>query len=233
MAGMRRARRDGTPTPPISSPGGPLAFESSPARQAQQPPLNPQEFKATAEAILTNVEWVIEGKSRTIRLALAVMLAEGHLLLEDVPGVGKTQLAKALARSVDCSVRRIQFTPDLLPSDVTGVSIFDPEKRQLVFKPGAIFANLILGDALNRARPNAQAALLECMEARRVTIHGNTSNLRSPCRVIATRNPAEMDGTYPLPEAQPDRFPARLAIGYPDANAGLAILDHRGECNPL
>ncbi|WP_277606069.1 MoxR family ATPase [Glycomyces sp. L485] len=195
--------------------------------------MSPQEFKATAEAILTNVEWVIEGKSQTIRLALAVMLAEGHLLLEDVPGVGKTQLAKSLARSVDCSVRRIQFTPDLLPSDVTGVSIFDPEKRDFVFKPGAIFGNLILGDEINRASPKTQAALLECMEERQVTIDGSTYKLRSPFMVIATQNPVEMEGTYPLPEAQRDRFTARLAIGYPDVNAELAMLDHRGEFNPL
>ncbi len=211
-----------------------MTFESSPAQPPQGPaPLSPQEFKATAEGILTNVEWVIEGKSHTIKLALAVMLAEGHLLLEDVPGVGKTQLAKALARSVDCSVRRIQFTPDLLPSDVTGVSIFDPEKRDFVFKPGAIFGNLILGDEINRASPKTQAALLECMEERQVTVDGNTYKLRSPFMVIATQNPVEMEGTYPLPEAQRDRFAARLAIGYPDINAELALLDRREEYNPL
>ncbi|WP_233162085.1 AAA family ATPase [Glycomyces salinus] len=212
-----------------------MAFESSPQQaQAQAPtPLSPQEFKATAEAILTNVEWVIEGKAPTIRLALAVMLAEGHLLLEDVPGVGKTQLAKALAKSVDCTVRRIQFTPDLLPSDVTGVSVFDPEKRDFVFKAGAIFGNLILGDEINRASPKTQAALLECMEERQVTVDGNTYRLRSPFMVIATQNPVEMEGTYPLPEAQRDRFAARLAIGYPDVGAELAMLDHRGEFNPL
>ncbi|WP_232805569.1 AAA family ATPase [Glycomyces xiaoerkulensis] len=211
-----------------------MAFDSSPAQPPQAPPpSNPQEFKATAEAVLTNVEWVIEGKAQTIRLALAVMLAEGHLLLEDVPGVGKTQLAKALARSVDCSVRRIQFTPDLLPSDVTGVSVFDPEKRDFVFKPGAVFGNLILGDEINRASPKTQAALLECMEERQVTIDGNTYRLRSPFMVIATQNPVEMEGTYPLPEAQRDRFAARLAIGYPDVNAEMAMLDHRGEYNPL
>lgn len=211
-----------------------MAFESSPARQAQQPgALSPQEFKATAEAVLTNVEQVIEGKAHTIRLALAVMLAEGHLLLEDVPGVGKTQLAKALARSVDCSVRRIQFTPDLLPSDVTGVSVFDPEKRDFVFKPGAIFGNLILGDEINRASPKTQAALLECMEERQVTVDGNTYKLRNPFMVVATQNPVEMEGTYPLPEAQRDRFTARLAIGYPDVNAEMAMLDHRGQMNPL
>ncbi|MFC3494298.1 AAA family ATPase [Glycomyces rhizosphaerae] len=211
-----------------------MTFESSPAQPTQGPvPLSPQEFKATAEGILTNVEWVIEGKSHTIKLAIAVMLAEGHLLLEDVPGVGKTQLAKALARSVDCSVRRIQFTPDLLPSDVTGVSIFDPEKRDFVFKPGAIFGNLILGDEINRASPKTQAALLECMEERQVTVDGNTYKLRSPFMVIATQNPVEMEGTYPLPEAQRDRFAARLAIGYPDINAELALLDRREEYNPL
>ena len=144
------------------------------------------------------------------------MLAEGHLLIEDVPGVGKTKLAKALARSIDCTVRRIQFTPDLLPSDVTGVSVYNQETRDFEFKPGAIFANIVVGDEINRASPKTQSALLECMEERQVTVDGMTYELQMPFMVIATQNPIEMEGTYPLPEAQRDRFTARIAMGYPD-----------------
>ncbi|MEP6697118.1 MAG: AAA family ATPase, partial [Pseudonocardiales bacterium] len=151
--------------------------------------------------IITNIERVIEGKGDAVKLALGVMLAEGHLLIEDVPGVGKTKLAKALARSIDCSVRRIQFTPDLLPSDVTGVSVYNQETRDFEFKPGAVFANLVVGDEINRASPKTQSALLECMEERQVTVDGITYELQSPFMVIATQNPIEMEGTYPLPEA--------------------------------
>ena len=165
---------------------------------------------------MTNIEQVIEGKTATVRLALAVLLAEGHLLIEDVPGVGKTKLAKALARSIDCSVRRIQFTPDLLPSDVTGVSVYNQETRDFEFKPGAVFANIVVGDEINRASPKTQSALLECMEERQVTVDGTTYELQTPFMVIATQNPIEMEGTYPLPEAQRDRFTARIAMGYPD-----------------
>src|SRR3712207_3038392 len=144
---------------------------------------------------MANIEQVIEGKSATVRLALAVLLAEGHLLIEDVPGVGKTKLAKALARSIDCSVRRIQFTPDLLPSDVTGVSVYNQEQRDFEFKPGAVFANLVVGDEINRASPKTQSALLECMEERQVTVDGTTYELQTPFMVIATQNPIEMEGT--------------------------------------
>src|ERR1700754_5237354 len=191
------------------------------------------EFRAASEAIVTNIEQVIEGKSATVRLALAVMLAEGHLLIEDVPGVGKTKLAKALARSIDCSVRRIQFTPDLLPSDVTGVSVYNQETREFEFKPGAVFANLVVGDEINRASPKTQSALLECMEERQVTVDGITYQLQVPFMVIATQNPIEMEGTYPLPEAQRDRFTARIAVGYPDGPAELAMLDIHGAHDPL
>ena len=191
------------------------------------------DFTATTEAIVTNIEKVIEGKNATIRLALAVMLAEGHLLIEDVPGVGKTKLAKALARSIHCSVRRIQFTPDLLPSDVTGVSVYNQENREFEFKPGAIFANIVVGDEINRASPKTQSALLECMEERQVTVDGMTYELQAPFMVIATQNPIEMEGTYPLPEAQRDRFTARIAMGYPDHAAELAMLDVHGAEDPV
>jgi MoxR-like ATPase len=196
-------------------------------------PMPPPEFRAATEAIVANIERVIEGKTATVRLALAVMLAEGHLLIEDVPGVGKTKLAKTLARSIDCSVRRIQFTPDLLPSDVTGVSVYNQEVRDFEFKPGAVFANIVVGDEINRASPKTQSALLECMEERQVTVDGVTYPLQMPFMVVATQNPIEMEGTYPLPEAQRDRFTARIAMGYPDAKAELAMLDGHGADDPV
>jgi MoxR-like ATPase len=195
--------------------------------------LRSDEFAAATTSIVDNIEKVIEGKTATVRLALAVLLAEGHLLIEDVPGVGKTKLAKALARSIDCSVRRIQFTPDMLPSDVTGVSVYNMESRQFEFKPGAVFANLVVGDEINRASPKTQSAMLECMEERQVTADGVTYQLQTPFMVIATQNPIEMEGTYPLPEAQRDRFTARIAIGYPEPIAELAMLDSHGAHDPL
>ena len=183
--------------------------------------------------IAANIERVIDGKPEVVRLAIVVLLAEGHLLIEDVPGVGKTKLAKALARSIDCSVRRIQFTPDLLPSDVTGVSVYNQETRDFEFKPGAVFANLVVGDEINRASPKTQSALLECMEERQVTVDGVTYVLEAPFMVLATQNPIEMEGTYPLPEAQRDRFTARVSMGYPDPNAEIHMLaDHAG-ADPL
>src|SRR2546425_4840336 len=191
------------------------------------------DFASAFERIQSTLEQVIQGKSEPIRLALVVLLAEGHLLIEDVPGVGKTKLAKALARSIDCSVRRIQFTPDLLPSDVTGVSVYNQESRDFEFRPGAVFANLVVGDEINRASPKTQSALLECMEERQVTVDGVTYPLQTPFMVIATQNPIEMEGTYPLPEAQRDRFTARIAMGYPDAGAELAMLDMHAADDPL
>jgi MoxR-like ATPase len=191
-----------------------------------------QVAKACAR-IGANIERVIDGKPEIVRLAIVVMLAEGHLLIEDVPGVGKTMLAKALARSVDCSVRRVQFTPDLLPSDITGVSVFDQQRREFEFKPGAIFANIVVGDEINRASPKTQSALLECMEEHQVTVDGITYELGVPFMVVATQNPIEMEGTYPLPEAQRDRFMARLSMGYPAPDAELAMLDHHGRISPL
>ena len=188
---------------------------------------------ATALRVGTAVESVIDGKSETVRLALTVLLAEGHLLIEDVPGVGKTMLAKSLARSIDCTVRRIQFTPDLLPSDITGISAYNQERREFEFLPGPVFANIVVGDEINRASPKTQSALLECMEERHVTVDGTTYGLQAPFMVIATQNPIEMEGTYPLPEAQRDRFTARLSIGYPTAAAELEMLDSHGSSSPL
>jgi len=191
-------------------------------------PSDLEELLAQAQLVRDNVERVIEGKPEVVRLALVVLLAEGHLLIEDVPGVGKTMLAKALARSIDCSVRRIQFTPDLLPSDVTGVSVYDLQTREFEFRPGAVFAHLVVGDEINRASPKTQSALLEAMEERQVTVDGTTYELEAPFMVIATQNPIEMEGTYPLPEAQRDRFTARVSMGYPSPQAELDMLDTHG-----
>ena len=191
------------------------------------------ELTRVAGLIAAAIETVVEGKPQVVRTALTVLLAEGHLLIEDVPGVGKTMLAKAMARAIDCSVRRIQFTPDLLPSDVTGVSIFNQEQRDFEFKPGAIFANVVLGDEINRASPKTQSALLECMEERQVTVDGQTYHLEAPFIVVATQNPIEMEGTYPLPEAQRDRFMARVSMGYPAPGAELDMLSNHGSSSPL
>src|SRR5918992_1586072 len=187
----------------------------------------------TAARIREAVERVIEGKPDVVKTALTVLLAEGHLLIEDVPGVGKTMLSKALARSIDCTVRRIQFTPDLMPSDVTGVSVYNQKTRDFEFRPGGIFANIVVGDEINRASPKTQSALLECMEERQVTVDGTTYVLDTPFMVIATQNPIEMEGTYPLPEAQRDRFTARVSMGYPSAQAELEMLDTHGSHSPL
>jgi MoxR-like ATPase len=191
------------------------------------------DLSSTADRVRRSMESVIEGKPEVVRLSLTVLLAEGHLLIEDVPGVGKTMLAKALARSVDCSVRRIQFTPDLLPSDITGVSVYDQQRQDFEFKPGAVFAQIVIGDEINRASPKTQSALLESMEERHVTIDGQTYELPSPFMVVATQNPVEMEGTYPLPEAQRDRFMVRVSIGYPSAAAELEMLDVHGGASPL
>ncbi|HEX6130469.1 MAG TPA: AAA family ATPase [Actinomycetota bacterium] len=190
-------------------------------------------FAARFRDIEANVERVVRGKHREIRLALVALIGEGHLLIEDVPGVGKTMLAKAIARSIDCSFRRIQFTPDLLPTDITGVNVFNQEQHDFEFKPGAIFANIVLGDEINRASPKTQSALLECMEERQVTVDTETHPLGTPFMVIATQNPIEHEGTYPLPEAQLDRFMLRLSIGYPAADVEADILASHGAARPL
>lgn len=203
----------------------------TPEEQASAMPLS--EVQSHASAIIRNVEAVIDGKHDAVQAALTVLLAEGHLLIEDVPGVGKTMLAKALARSVDCSVSRIQFTPDLLPSDVTGVSVYNQAERRFEFKPGAVFANIVIGDEINRASPKTQSALLECMEERQVTVDGTTYQLGSPFTVVATQNPIEMEGTYALPEAQRDRFMARISMGYPDSESEVTMLDARDTTSPL
>jgi MoxR-like ATPase len=198
-----------------------------------EPTVGAARVAAAGHRISRNIELVIEGKADTIRLGLCVLLAEGHLLIEDVPGVGKTKFAKALARSIDCSVRRVQFTPDLLPSDVTGVSVYNSDSRDFEFKPGPVFANIVVGDEINRASPKTQAALLECMEERQVTVDGITYQLEAPFMVLATQNPIDMEGTYPLPEAQRDRFTARISMGYPDRAAEIKMLVEHAAVDPL
>jgi MoxR-like ATPase len=195
--------------------------------------LTPADLAGTAGRISAAIESVIRGKPDAIRLILTVLLAAGHVLIEDVPGVGKTMLAKALGRSIDCSVSRIQFTPDLLPSDITGVSAYVRQTREFEFKPGPVFASIVVGDEINRAPAKTQSALLECMEERQVTVDGKTYELESPFMVVATQNPVEMNGTYPLPEAQRDRFTARVSIGYPSASAELGMLDEHSASSPL
>jgi MoxR-like ATPase len=191
------------------------------------------ELAAVTGRITENVQQVIAGKPEAIRIALVTLLSEGHLLMEDVPGVGKTSLAKALARSIDCVVSRIQFTPDLMPSDITGVSIYNRTSTEFEFRPGPIFANVVIGDEINRGSPKTQSALLECMEERQVTVDGMTYPLGNPFLVVATQNPVEMEGTYALPEAQRDRFTARISIGYPDPAAELSMVNAHAGTDPL
>ena len=191
------------------------------------------EFQAAATAILGAINSVIDGKQEAAELVLTVLLAQGHILLEDVPGVGKTLLAKTLARTIDCTVSRIQFTPDLLPSDVTGVSIYNQDAHRFEFRQGPVFANIVIGDEINRASAKTQSALLECMEERQVTVDGGTHRLAEPFMVVATQNPIEMEGTYPLPEAQRDRFMARISLGYPDARSEAEMLESHQSVSPL
>jgi MoxR-like ATPase len=195
--------------------------------------MEPRQFQASVEAIHDAVSKVIVGKSEVIATCLVGLLAEGHLLLEDVPGMGKTTLAKALARTLGVSYKRIQFTPDLLPSDLTGTVIFDQHDNRFHFREGPVFANVVLADEINRATPKTQSALLECMEERQVTIDLQTHPLPEPFFVIATQNPTEYEGVYPLPESQLDRFAMRLSIGYPTAEAEKTLLRQQKIEHPL
>lgn len=186
-----------------------------------------------ADSVVSNVEKVIIGKHREVQLAFVAMLCQGHILIEDVPGVGKTVLAKSLARSTGLSFRRIQFTPDLLPSDVTGVSVFNQKTREFEFRPGPIMAQIVLTDEINRATPKTQAALLECMEERQVTVDEETHLLPKPFLIIATQNPIEYEGTFPLPEAQLDRFLMRISLGHPKPEEEIRILDAQQYIHPV
>lgn len=192
-----------------------------------------QDIGSLAGRIKDNIAKVIVGKEEIIDLAMICLITGGHMLLEDVPGTGKTVFARALASSVDCSFHRIQFTPDLLPSDVTGINFFNQKENNFVFRPGPIFSNIVLADEINRATPRTQSAMLECMEERQVTIDGETRGLSAPFLVMATQNPVEIQGTFPLPEAQLDRFLIKTSMGYPDTREGINILKRFKENNPL
>jgi MoxR-like ATPase len=186
-----------------------------------------------ADRVITNLQRVMHAPDETLQFCVLCLLAEGHLIIEDFPGVGKTSLAKALARSVDCAFSRLQFTPDLLPSDVTGVNVFNQRSNEFEFRPGPVFANILLVDEINRASPKTQAALLECMQERQVTIDGVSYQLPPPFMVMATQNPIEYEGTYPLPEAELDRFTMRIAIGYPPLPDEAKMLSEQATDTPL
>jgi MoxR-like ATPase len=190
-------------------------------------------IQESGDRVIANVERVIVGKHHEVRLALVALLCRGHLLIEDVPGTGKTVLAKAISRSLGCSFRRIQFTPDLLPSDVTGLSIYNQKTHEFEFRPGPIMAQVVLADEINRATPKTQSSLLECMEERQATIDGVTYTMPDPFLVIATQNPIEYEGTFALPEAQLDRFMLRLKLGYPQPIEEIVILDEQKRSHPL
>ena len=190
-------------------------------------------IREVAEKVKANIGSVIVGKEDVIDLVVVAMLSEGHILIEDVPGIGKTTLAKSIARSIGCSFKRIQFTPDVMPSDITGINFYNQKQGEFEFRPGPIIANIVLADEINRATPRTQSALLEAMEERQVTVEGVTVELPSPFLVLATQNPIELEGTFPLPEAQLDRFFIRIALGYPDEVGEDAILLRFEDSNPL
>src|ERR1700682_3383132 len=192
-----------------------------------------QSIRDIAEQIIVNVEKVIVGKRAEVELAFIALICQGHILIEDVPGVGKTVLAKAISRSVGCSFKRIQFTPDLLPSDVTGVSIYNQKTGEFEFRPGPVMAQIVLADEINRATPKTQSALLETMEERQVTVDGVTYPLPHPFIVLATQNPIEYEGTFPLPEAQLDRFLMRIHLGYPEPAHQVSVLQRQMLRHPL
>ena len=192
-----------------------------------------QDVQATAEKVIENVEKVIIGKHEEIKLTLVGLLCRGHLLIEDVPGVGKTMLARSIAKSIGCTFRRIQFTPDMLPSDVTGVSVFNQKTREFEFRPGPVMAQIVLTDEINRATPKTQSALLEAMQEQQVTVDGVTYPIPEPFLVLATQNPIEYEGTFPLPEAQLDRFMMRISLGYPSPEDEIAILDSQQYVHPV
>lgn len=194
---------------------------------------NIEPVQTLVHQVATNVERVILGKHHEIELALIALLCQGHLLIEDVPGVGKTTLARALAKSLGCTFKRLQFTPDMLPSDVTGVSMFNQKTREFEFRPGPVFAQIVLTDEVNRATPKTQSALLECMEERQVTVDGITYPMPQPFMVMATQNPIEYEGTFPLPEAQLDRFMLRIQLGYPSNRDEMAMLDAQQFAHPI
>src|SRR5262249_42040500 len=198
-----------------------------------RPSLSVREIKDTTDRVIENVERVIVGKHEAVRLTLIAVLCRGHVLIEDVPGVGKTVLAKSIARSIGCTFKRIQFTPDLLPSDVTGVSMFNQRSGEFEFRPGPIISQFVLADEINRATPKTQSALLEAMEEQQITVDGVTHSLPQPFIVLATQNPIEYEGTFPLPEAQLDRFMLNISMGYPSPADEVIILDHQQHTHPI
>ena len=210
-----------------------MTLEENPKSQNGIAPLDIQPIQDVVQALLENIERVIVGKRETIELLMAAVLSEGHVLLEDVPGVGKTMLAKSLAKSLDCTFARIQFTPDLLPSDITGVSVFNQKSGEFEYRAGPVMSQIVLADEINRASPRTQSALLEAMQERQVTVDGVTRRLPRPFLVLATQNPIELEGTFPLPEAQVDRFLMRLEMGYPSATEERDILRRFRESDPL
>ena len=192
-----------------------------------------QDVQSIGQRIIDNVEKVIVGKHDAVQLTVIALLCEGHLLIEDVPGTGKTMLAKSVSRSLGCAFRRIQFTPDMLPSDVTGVSVFNQKTREFEFRPGPVMAQVVLTDEINRATPKTQSALLEAMEERQITVDGVTYPMKQPFLVLATQNPIEYEGTFPLPEAQLDRFMMRISLGYPETDDEVTMLDSQQHTHPI